>query len=93
MDMMFAPQYDHVELLIHLDPSCQYQVRVKASMREMVQQVSLIILTIIIWTWCLPPQYDHVELLIHLDPSCQYQVRVKASMREMVQQVSLITSE
>ena len=50
MDMMFAPKYDHVELLIHLDPSCQYQVRVKASMREMVQQVSLIILTIIIWT-------------------------------------------
>ena len=46
MDMMFEPQYDHVELRIHLDPSCQYQVRVKASMREMVQQVSFVTFTL-----------------------------------------------
>ena len=39
MDMTFGPQYDHVELLIYLDPTCHYQLRVKASFREMLGQV------------------------------------------------------
>ena len=64
MDMTFGPQYDHVELLIYLDPTCQYQLRLKASFREMLGQVSV----------CVEgrggPHYNHIERLIYIDPTC-----------------------
>ena len=81
----------HLEMYLH--PSCSYQLKLKATMSEVMGQVShcsvkqsvISVLTGLMVRWVVG-SILHLEMYLH--PSCSYQLKLKATMSEVMGQVS-----